>query len=315
MIRERLIRPLWRLCLVVLVAGAGVELALRAFGFGAPLLYERTVFGYRVKPNQDLKRFGNHLYYNELGMRSGPIKRVPDSGHWRVLCLGDSITFGGVQTDQTRTYPELLKSKLGPERHEVLNVSAGGWAPENEWGWLRQNGLFGSKLLLLEIGTNDLMQPMSSGDVVDEHPSFPGHNPPLATGELIYRYLLPRLGLLETVDPGAQVGAGTPVQVLANLNTVRDIVNFARANGAEVALLRIEEPAFMKDAAAFASASRQLDELAAAMHVQVIKPDAALKKAGYANVFRGDMIHPNAAGNEVIADVVGDALKAALQGR
>lgn len=304
----------WRLCLVVLFAGAGVELALRAFGFGAPLLYERTAFGYGVKPNQDLKRFGNHVYYNEFGMRSGPIKRTPDSAQLRVLCLGDSITFGGVQTDQTRTYPELLKSKLGLDRYEVLNVSAGGWAPGNEWGWLSQNGLFGSKLLLLEIGTNDLMQPMSTGEVVDAHPSFPSHNPALATEELVYRYLLPRLGLLETVDPGAQVGAGTPMQVQANLDTVRGIVNFARANGAEVAILRIEEPAFMKDAAAFASASRQLDDLAAAMHVQVIKPDAALKKAGYANVFRGDMIHPNALGNEVIATVVGDALKAVLPG-
>lgn len=308
----------WRIAKILfllLIMAVLIEVMLRLYGFGSPLLYERTNFGYRVRPHQDLKRFGNHLYYNERGMRSDEISAIPVSTQVRILCLGDSITFGGVQTDQAKTYPELLKTNLGGGGYEVLNVSAGGWAPDNEWGWLRQNGLYGSKLLLLEIGTNDLMQPMSSGDVVDVHPSFPSHNPVLATQELVYRYLLPRLGLLEATDPGAQVGAGTPVQVLTNLNTVKDIVNFARASGAEVVILRIEEPAFMKDAAAFAAASRQLDELAASMRVLVIKPDAQLKLAGYEKVFRGDMIHPNAAGNEVIAGVVSHALATALRGQ
>lgn len=307
---RRLLVSIFFAAIVVMVV---IEFGLRIYGLGAPLLYQRTSFGYEVKPNQDLKRFGSHIFYNEHGMRSAEVSPLSDAPRFRVLCLGDSITFGGALTDQAHTYPELLKRDLGADRFEVFNVSAGGWALDNERGWLTQHGLFGSKLLVLEIGSNDLMQPMSISAVVDGHPAFPSHNPSLALQELVYRYVLPRLGLVETTDPGATVGAGTPEQAQANLNTVKDIVGYARAHGAQVVILRIEEPAFAKDAAVFGPASRQLDDLAAALQVPMIKPDAELKKAGYAAVFRGDMVHPNAAGNEVIARVLANALKSRLQ--
>lgn len=115
----------WFLVLVSLLITA--EVALRFYGFGRPLLYEQTDYGYRVKPGQDIKRFGNQLYYNKQGLRSGEMEHLDVRQH-RVLCLGDSITYGGVQADQTQTYPELLASTLRKRDHQVsvLNASAGG---------------------------------------------------------------------------------------------------------------------------------------------------------------------------------------------
>ena len=63
------------------IAGVGVglvvaiELALRwVLGFGSPPLYvadSRT--GYRLAPNQTLRRFGNRIEVNEYSMRGGPL--------------------------------------------------------------------------------------------------------------------------------------------------------------------------------------------------------------------------------------------------
>ena len=84
-----------RLALVGMVVGLiCLELGLRAYGFGKPLLYEATSYGYRVKPSQHLMRFGNELSYNRQGMRSPEITAQPAPGVLRVLCIGDSITFG-----------------------------------------------------------------------------------------------------------------------------------------------------------------------------------------------------------------------------
>jgi len=293
---------------IVIIGLVAAEVALRVYGFGQPLLYEKTKYGYRVKPSQDIKRFGNRLYYNRQGLRSGEIDGASGPQR-RVLCLGDSITYGGVQADQTQTYPELLASMLSNEGQQVsvLNASAGGWALANEWGWLQENGFFGSQVLLLEIGLNDLMQPKAGTAVVDKHPSFPGRNPMFALQEVVYRYLLPRLGLIKSEDPGAQALDGTQEQVVINMGIVREMVEYARARRVDVVILRIEEPAFSREEK-YIRAGLLLDDLAKNLGVRVIKPDAALKQADYKKVFHADMVHPNAVGNKVIAGVISEAL-------
>ena len=104
------------------------EIACRAYGLHTPVLYEATPYGYRVRPNQDLRRFGNRVFYNAQGLRSEPAEPMPSAGVERVLCIGDSVTFGGTQTDQQDTYPYQLQGALRRRglSAEVLNASAGG---------------------------------------------------------------------------------------------------------------------------------------------------------------------------------------------
>src|SRR5215475_14021339 len=126
MTRQRvslLTRPrfwLWVLAalVMVLVTGEGVG---RYYGLDHPVLYEGTAFGYRVQPNQDIRRFGNRIFYNSFGLRSEATDSTPKPGVLRVLCIGDSITNGGSPTDQTQTYPYLLE-KLLVERFRFAEV-------------------------------------------------------------------------------------------------------------------------------------------------------------------------------------------------
>ena len=74
-----------------------VELGLRwRFGLGTPVLYcADPQIGYLLAPNQQVRRFGNHVLINQFSMRSGAIAAVRPENMLRVLLLGDSIANGG----------------------------------------------------------------------------------------------------------------------------------------------------------------------------------------------------------------------------
>src|ERR1700686_5242687 len=79
------------LCAAILLVC--VEAGLRwRFGLGRPLLiYLDDSYGYAYRPAQDLKRFGNRVYYNHEGLRSEELQSIPEEVRERILCVGDSV--------------------------------------------------------------------------------------------------------------------------------------------------------------------------------------------------------------------------------
>ena len=73
--------------LVVVGAIAALELALRwVLGFGRPPLFITDLkSGYRLKPDQRLRRFGNRITINQYSMRSGPL--APTGTTLRIMLL------------------------------------------------------------------------------------------------------------------------------------------------------------------------------------------------------------------------------------
>ena len=72
---------------------------------------------------------------NSDGFRDRRYARPKPTSVFRVLVLGDSITFGyGVE--QAESYPKLLESELAEVARsvpvEVLNLGVGGYNPYNE---------------------------------------------------------------------------------------------------------------------------------------------------------------------------------------
>ncbi|MGB5913688.1 MAG: SGNH/GDSL hydrolase family protein, partial [Phormidesmis sp.] len=78
------------------------ELVLRfGFGFGRPPLYVADdTMGYRLAPNQKVKRLGNRIWINQYSMRAGAIAPTPDPNTLRLFLLGDSLANGNWWTDQ-----------------------------------------------------------------------------------------------------------------------------------------------------------------------------------------------------------------------
>lgn len=99
--------------------------------------------GHRLAPGQQSYTHSFPVVTNSYGMRDREFLAVPATGVVRILCLGDSLTFGdGVAVEDT--YPKQLEVRLGRRgavQYEVINAgvpSYDTWQEVvyfEEWGW------------------------------------------------------------------------------------------------------------------------------------------------------------------------------------
>lgn len=80
---------------------------------------------------------------NALGLRGREVPLIPEAGVHRVLALGDSATFGEGLAEED-SFPVQLERELNArsgERWEVLNAGVQGYNTEGELGFVRTRGL------------------------------------------------------------------------------------------------------------------------------------------------------------------------------
>ncbi len=233
--RRWVLQVLGSLVLLALIC----ELVLRfVFGLGHPLLYQAdSACGYLPKPNQHIHRFFCTNDINAAGMRSNAIISPKPPGEFRVLMVGDSVLYGMTHVDQSKITTSILARELPDQLHrpvEVLNASAGGWAVENEVGYLRSRGTFDADAVIFVLNGYDLTQPFNDA-VPGVELTVPARDPPLAIWEAWDRYLKPRLFHISVVDRGATAPAvadsnATVSQTLRALDEAKQI---AVAHGAK----------------------------------------------------------------------------------
>ncbi len=206
------------------------ELGLRIFlGFGNPLIYiADEQIGYLLAPNQKVRRLGNLIEINQYSMRTPTIAPLPSPSHWRLLLLGDSVANGGWWTDQSQTISETIAQQWTQNSDrslEVLNASANSWGPRNQLAYLQKYGLFGARVVILLINTDDLFAKPPSSLVVGRDRNYPNVKHPGAIAEILSRYLLPAPKLLQEPPPESDV-------VAANLEAIGAIQQIVKqANG------------------------------------------------------------------------------------
>lgn len=300
-------RPLTAIGIAILASAGIAELSLRGLGFGHPLLYRESASGYEVVPDQVVYRLFKTVKYNAYGLRNDPISATPEKGVERILCLGDSITYGGSEVDNSETYTDQL-GRLLPGV-EVLNASAGGWALANEARWLADHGLFGSRVLVLEIGENDLFQPFVGASVLDRHPNFPTHPPMFAITEVLRKYILQKLRLTRVMeDPGVAESDLDQAAADAAMESVEQIHRYALAHGTTLVILYIDPPEPSVEPRIVAARDRLL-AWATQASIQLVRPELAKHRSRDFRAFR-DSFHPNEHGNKIIAEGLAEALSA-----
>lgn len=244
-----------RLTLLILL-GAGILLSLVEgflrwrYGLGSPPLYVADArSGYRLAPNQRLRRFGNRIEINQYSMRHGPLQPHRPVGSLRLLLLGDSIVNGGWWTDQSDLVSQQMQRQLAAQlklepqpidptvsepatfdQVEVLNASANSWGPRHQLGYLARFGTFEAQAVVLVLNTDDLFAIAPSSLPVGRDPNYPKRKPLLAIFEVIERRLqspppLPELEQLHQ-QGGDRVGS--------NLEAIRQIQLRSQASGARL---------------------------------------------------------------------------------
>jgi hypothetical protein len=137
----------------------------RMFGFGHPVLYVADPdVGYYPEPDVHVVRYGGLVATNRFGMRSPDVTPSKPPGVFRILMLGDSTLWGGSYIDQEDLYSSQLLARMNseglPGKVEVLAMSANGWGPFHERGFVKKFGVFGADLALIQMPIDDINRPL-----------------------------------------------------------------------------------------------------------------------------------------------------------
>ena len=173
---------------LLLLAEAAARLLI-----GLPVLYRNDpVYEYRLRPDQDHRRFGRRILVNGAGLRSGEIAPLPAPGAVRLLVLGDSVVNGGAETGHGDLATTRLDGQdLDGRRLEVLNLAAGSWGPGNLRAMLETFGSFGADGLILVLSGHDLADDRRYGP--RDPVVHPETMPPSILWNSLRRYLWPLL--------------------------------------------------------------------------------------------------------------------------
>jgi hypothetical protein len=161
--------------LALLAASLGVTLLamelLVRFAHGAPphwrtpqVKHEITRYGYKPVPHQTAWSGGAPVRTNAYGFR-GPEWAVPKPpGTFRVMVLGDSLSFGNLVAYED-TFAARLQDALRAQRPgaEVILAAAGGWDTAQELAFLEEEGLrYEPDVVVLGFFHNDYRLPADS---------------------------------------------------------------------------------------------------------------------------------------------------------
>jgi len=294
--------PLPLKLLVFAVAALAVaELVLRfGYGFGeVPVYYSSEKYAYALSPDQDMSRFGNRFFINQAGMRSAPL----DTGEFRILKFGDSVLNGGVSTDQSDCASSLMESRLDasfPEKMRVLNVSAGSWGPDNAFAWMQAHGDFDARAIVLVFSSHDFQDLMTFEKVVGNVPFYPESQPATAITDAL-SWISSRY--FTTVDWNALPGAGEGPRGTFNSGWE----SFAyHCRNHDIPLLVYHHPTRTEcEAGEWNEEGTSLQSLLTELGVEVV---SGLEAPCNVDAYR-DEVHPDAAGQAIIADALEPALR------
>ncbi len=290
---------------------AVAELVSRTIlGLGTPPLYETdTGFEYRLRANQDLQRFGNHIVVNRWGMRAidfGEHKTHPNE--LRVMVFGDSVVNGGSQIDQPELSTSVLQTNLQNRLGRpvtVGNISAGSWGPGNWLAYANRFGFFDADLVVLVLGSGDHADNPAFAPLGASHPT---QTPTLALQEAVQRYLpryLPeplRDLLTERTGAATELGPADSARGLADLD---QFLRKARMENRKVIVVHHPDRDEL-DSGVYLDGHAQIRELVAGLPLPFVELRTPFTAAG-PGIYR-DSIHHTAQGQRVMAHALFNAV-------
>lgn len=132
------------------------------------------LYGWELKPGARQLDEGRWVSVNEQGYRGQPLPRRADTDRWRVVMLGDSVTFGTYVGDG-QTFADVLQTRAGGL--EVVNLAVQGYGLGQELIRLEREGLdYRPQVVVVNVclanDFADIMLPVFLYDGVRPSPYF-----------------------------------------------------------------------------------------------------------------------------------------------
>ena len=277
---------------------------------------------------------------NDAGFRDRRRSPRKPEGVFRIVALGDSLTFGyGVE--EAEAYPAqlegLLSGRSASPRIEVLDFGVGGYNAYNEARQFADLGpAYGPDLVMVQFCINDLNDPtlhfdrqtrLELGRLPDAaFPNLAQRLPQTAPSGLVLRACLRLRSCARIHDqltgpeaaragPAALEGAFAPrdgpehvVEWSWLRARYREIAQTAAGVGARFVVLAFPFEAELAEDGR-RSASRQLEEMGREEGWQTIDLLPAFREAARSQRVLADAWHPTAAGHRLAAEVIAHALR------
>jgi len=289
------------------------ELLLRfCLGLGSPALtVEHPRIEYMFAPNQEIKRFGNRFKTNPWGMRSENFPRWKlDHSQLRILVIGDSIVNGGHPTDHSRLATTIVQRTLEKQLNRsvvVGNISAGSWGPGNWLAYVQEFGFFDSDYFIIVAGSADYLDtPTFEPLNPNTHPT---RNPLCATSELFQRYLAKYVPKF-TSAPKSETTENDLADDIA-LEDLSQLILLAKRNVSKVGLIQYLARVEIIESQT-ANGYVEIKGVAESTRIPSLDTRTWFKPENSSIDFR-DEIHPNDAGQKLLAKAILTLLSSELQ--
>jgi hypothetical protein len=301
--RRSLAKTLAALVLSLILLVVLLDLALgHILGLGNNIVLQADPgAAYVFTPNQHVHRFFKNTSINQYSMRSPSISPTKPPGTYRILMVGDSMTYGSTQLDQQAIFASLLAAELPSRLHkpiEILNASASAWAIGNEAGYLDSHGTYDADLVVLVLNTGDSLQATSTlADVGGDAATVKS---PCALCEVWTRYLRDRIFHRPAkVDAGTAPANDSPANAPLNLQHLEHFYQVVRQHHARMAIVFLAMRLYIP-ANAQASAPGKLVDWAHQHQVPLIDTTSAESPFTLREITL-DGIHFNSKGHRAIA--------------
>lgn len=260
---------------------------------------------------------------NKDGFRATGITVKKPAGVLRILCLGDSVTFGDVPRRDNETYPYFLQWCLNwsyPGRTiQVINAGCLGHTSVQGLEMLKRKGLsYEPDILIVGFVHHEQLPALKTDlDQMNSAPSFVK-----LIKSLLYKssfYLMLR-GVFAPGTLSMSYLAGAPGQLTDNMvmrvpvdsykKTLQEFIDIAAANKMTIIFLKIptrnDGKRQMEEQHSFA-----LREVVEKNRCHFIELDQAMSyyRADYEFTLMADEVHPNPQGNNLIAGIIDEYMK------
>lgn len=296
---------------------------------------DNEALNYILKPDRQYEFEYIRVAINSQGLRDDPVSLEKPRGAYRILGLGDSVTFGW-QVGQEETYLGQLESMLNASdptrRYEVINAGMPGYNLGNELAYFKEYGVRyqpdlvivgfcalndadGTRAVYVEDGNiayvplDSSFAPTDSGGVIARVKGF------LRRKSHLYHLVTQQYGMLRDRWSESSRTSSTvyhwpfPLEKEDELwerirSQILEMQDVAEEHGAGLLLVVFPVASQVISEDAPSVPQEVLADFAQRTGVPIVDPLLAFKEHGPALVFADGFSHPSAFGHQLVAEEI-----------